>query len=86
MSKYFRNRKAEEIRAFLEANGYKKINTNGDDDIYAKDKCQYTVKIPSRNSEIIPKGTMSQIKKMIRWCGIDDKQILNWWKGNDYGE
>ena len=85
MPKFFKARRAEEIKKFLEANGYKLVNHNGDDEIWIKDGCNYTVKIPSRN-ETIPNGTMSYIKKMIRHCGISNKEMLKWWKENGFGD
>jgi predicted RNA binding protein YcfA (HicA-like mRNA interferase family) len=85
MSKFFRNRKSIEVRKFLEANGYKLVNANGDDDIYAHPNCNYTVKIPQRN-ETIPTGTMDHMRKMIMKNGFSKKDILNWWKNNGYGE
>lgn len=85
MSRFFRNRKSNEIRAYLEAHGYKLVSRNGDDDIYAKDGYGYTVKIPNRN-EVIPNGTMDSIKRMIVLNGTTRKNILNWWKENGFGD
>ena len=87
MSKFFRARKAREIRAFLIASGFiLQSNNGGDDDVYSKVGYQYTVKIPNRDNEVIPDGTMSSIRKCIRHCGLTDKEILNWWKDNKYGD
>ena len=85
MPKYFAKRKAEEVKKFLEAHGYKLTNMNGDDEIWTLEGCQYTVKVPSRNEEI-PRGTMSYIRKMICHCNFTRKYILNWWKQNGYGD
>lgn len=85
MPKFFRARKAEIVKKFLETRGYKLVGNNGDDEIWAKEGCQYTIKLPNRNEEI-PDGTMSYIKKMMRYCGIDPKECLKWWKENGYGE
>lgn len=85
MPKFFRARKAEEIKKFLEAHGFRVVNHNGDDEIWAKDTCTYTVKVPSRN-EIMKIGTMTYIKKMISYCGISNKEMLKWWKDNGYGD
>ena len=85
MSKRFRNRRADEVKAFLEASDFKWINNNGDDAIYALNNNLYTVKVPIRN-EFIPNGTMDYIKKMIEKNGISRKDILEWWKNNGYGD
>ncbi len=86
MSKFFRARRAREIRAFLIGNGFILESHHGDDDVYSRKGYGYTVKIPNRDSEVIPDGTMSSIKKCIRNCGFYDKDILRWWKDNGYGE
>jgi len=85
MPKFFKTRKAEEVKKFLEAHGFKITNHNGDDEIWSKDDCQYTVKVPCRNEEI-PRGTMDHMRKMIGMCGYDRKCILEWWKKNGYGD
>ena len=85
MPKYFNARKAEEIKKFLEVKGFKLVNHNGDDEIWATSTCNYTVKLPSRN-ETMQDGTMSHIKKCLRYCGIDPKEMLKWWKDNGYHE
>ena len=85
MPKYFKARKAEEVKKFLEAKGYKMVNYDGDDEIWALPNCQYTVKVPSRNEEI-PNGTMDYMRKMICLCGFKRKDILDWWKENGYNE
>lgn len=85
MPKYFHARKAEEIKKFLEVKGFKLVNHNGDDEIWALATSNYTIKLPSRNEEI-PDGTMAHIKKMLRYCGIDPKEMLLWWKNNGYHE
>lgn len=86
MARFFRARTAREIRAFLIANGFVRVVTHGDDDIYSRAGFQYTVKIPNRDREVIPDGTMSHIKKCIRKCGFVDRDILRWWKENGYGD
>lgn len=86
MPKFFRNRRAKEVRAFLVAHRYRNVGTNGDDDVYARDDCQYTVKIPCRDGEVIPLGTMDYIKGMIMRCGIRRNEILEWWRDNGYGD
>ena len=86
MAKYFKARKAKEVRVFLEAMGFILQTTHGDDTIYRREGFGFTVKIPSRDSDVIPLGTMSQIRKCVRNCGFSDKQILKWWKENNYGE
>jgi len=86
MAKYFRGRKSFEIRAFLEAHGFILQATHGDDDVYRRPGYQYTVKIPNRNNEDIPIGTMDYVKRCIRNCGIAPKDILRWWKENGYGD
>jgi len=85
MPKFFRNRTSKEVGKFLDAHGYKLVGHNGDDDIFARDDCVYTVKIPNRN-EVIPMGTMDSIKKMIMKAGFSRNDILNWWKDNGYGD
>lgn len=85
MAKYFRARKQKEVVAFLVANGFKVVNSDGDDDIWSKDGYEYTVKVPQRNEDI-PMGTMDYMRKMIQECGYTKKDILNWWKDNGYGE
>ena len=75
MAKRFNNRKAKEYRMFLEAYGFFCVNTHGDDDIYERDGYDYTVKIPNRNSEIVPIGTAMQVVKCIENCGIGRKEI-----------
>ena len=85
MAKFFRARRAREIRAFLEAHNFLLLNTHGDDDIYERPGFTYTVKIPNRDNDEIPDGTMSHIKKCIKMCGIDNKDILKWWEENGYG-
>lgn len=85
MPKFFRARTSKEVVAFLVAHGYKHTNTNGDDDIYAKDNCAYPVKVAHRN-EVIPMGTMDYIRQIIQKGGHSRKDILNWWKNNGYGE
>jgi len=85
MPKFFAKRKAEEVKKFLENHDYKLINYNGDDEIWARDDCQYTIKVPSRNEEI-PRGTLDQIKKMLNLCGFDRIRVIKWWKDNGYGE
>ena len=86
MPRYFRARTSKEIRAFLNANGFVFKVHHGDDDVYEKQGCQYTVKIPSRGKEEIPIGTMDSIRKCIRRCGYKDKDILEFWKANGYGD
>jgi hypothetical protein len=85
MPKFFRARKAEIIKKFLETKEFYVGNTNGDDEIWVRDGWNYTIKLPSRNEEI-PDGTMSSIKKCMRNCGVDPKEMLEWWKKNGYGE
>jgi len=85
MPKFFSARKAEIIKKFLETKGFVMINHKGDDEIWTRQGYNYTVKLPSRNEQI-PDGTMSQIKKCIRYCGIDPKEMLQWWKDNGHGE
>lgn len=85
MPKRFKNRKAEEFKKFLEANGYKFVSRHGDDVIYARDDCTYTVKLPDRN-ESLKNGTADYIKRMIGLCGIDRKDILKWWKDHGFGD
>ena len=85
MPKFFKARKAEEVKKFLEAHGFRMINHNGDDEIWAKEGQQYTVKVPSRN-EVLPQGTMDHMRKMIGKCGYERKYILKWWKDNGYGD
>lgn len=89
MAKYFKARRAKEVKTFLVANGFYLANPKGmtgDDDIYARKGYEYTVKIPSRDNEEIPMGTMFYINKCIVLCGFGRKDILNWWKANGYGE
>jgi predicted RNA binding protein YcfA (HicA-like mRNA interferase family) len=86
MAKYFKARRAKEINAFLEANGFYLKNRIGDDRIYARNGYDGTVKTPDRGNDEIPDGTMCSIKKWIRACGFENKDILRWWKENDYGE
>ena len=83
--KFFAKRNDREVRAFLEAHGYKRGGYNGDDEIWAVEGCGYTVKIPQRHEDI-PRGTLDQIKKMLGLCGFDRKSVIKWWKENDYGE
>lgn len=85
MPKFFAKRCAEEIKKFLEAHDYKFIDRNGDDQIWARDDCNITVKVPDRNEEI-PRGTLDNIKKCLSMCGFDRKYVIEWWKNNDYGE
>ena len=88
MAKRFKNRTSKEFRVFLEAHGFYYANPDGsgDDDIYARKGYGYTVKIPNRNSEVIPTGTASHIVRCIEKCGIGRKQILQWWKENGCGD
>lgn len=86
MGRFFRARKAREVRAFLEANDFSLAATHGDDSIYERQGYAYTVKIPSKDSDVIYDGTMSQIRKCIRQCGFRDADILKWWKNNGFGE
>ena len=86
MPKYFQARTAREIRAFLSDCQFNLASHCGDDDVYSRKGYKYTVKIPSRDSEVIPIGTMSQIRKCIRNCGIQDKEILKWWKENGFSD
>ena len=85
MPRFFRNRKAEEVKKFLEAHGYRAVHMRGDDEIWAKGGCQFTVKLPSRN-ETMPDGTMDYVKRMMNMCGHSRKEILAWWKKNGFGE
>ena len=88
MPRRFRARRAYEIKAFLVANDYflhiPRPRGQGDDDIYEKKGCSFPVKIPSRNNEEIPNGTMDYILKTIRKCGTDKKEVLKWWIDNGY--
>ena len=86
MAKFFRARRAREVRAFLEAHAFYFAANDGDDDIYARQGYGYTVKIPNRDNDEIPIGTMSQIRKCVRMCGVSDKLMLEWWKENGYGD
>jgi len=85
MAKFFHNRCAEEVKKLLEAWGYRWTASNGDDAIYTKEGCSYTIKVPVRN-ETIPNGTMDYIKKCLVRNGATRKEILTWWKENGYGE
>ncbi|MEK7552275.1 MAG: hypothetical protein AAB534_02550 [Patescibacteria group bacterium] len=85
MPKFFRARKAEIIKKFLETKDFYLANTNGDDEIWARRGFNYTLKLPNRNEEI-PDGTMSSIKKCMRHCGVDPKEMLEWWKKEGYGD
>ncbi len=85
MPKFFRSRKANEVKALIEALGYKWRNSNGDDAIYELPGFQYTVKVPIRN-EVIPEGTMDYIKRMLCKNGATRRLILDWWKDNGFGE
>ncbi len=84
MPKFFRARKAEQIKKFLETKNFTIVNGNGDDEIWARTGWNYTIKLPCRNEEI-PDGTMSNIKKCMRRCGVDPKEMLQWWKENGFG-
>lgn len=84
--KFFAKRSDKEIKAFLEAHGYKQLAANGDDQIWARDDCAYTVKVSDRSEDRIPRGTLDQIKKMLGMAGFDRKYVLKWWKDNGYGE
>lgn len=86
MPKFFRGRKSREVRAFLNAHGFVLQASHGDDDVYSRPGYEYTVKIPNRDNEEIPIGTMDYIKNCIEKCGISRKEILKWWKENDYGD
>ena len=86
MGKFFRARRAGEFRVVLEYFGFYLQATHGDDSIYARQGYGYTVKIPSRDSEEVPMGTADSIKKCIRNCGVDPKDVLKWWKENGYGD
>lgn len=85
MPKFFRGRTSREVGKFLNAHDYKLVGRKGDDDIFARDDCNFTVKISNRN-EIIPMGTMDYIKKMIIKAGFSRDYILKWWKDNGYGD
>jgi len=85
MPRYFKDRKAREVRLFLEAHDFyiPPTNRTGDDDVYARnDNCGMTVKIPHRDNESIPQGTMDYICKCIKAHGFSKKDILIWWKEN----
>lgn len=86
MAKYFRARRGGDFRAVLEAFGFYLQSYNGDDSIYARKGYGFTVKIPTRSSEEVPMGTADFIKKCIRKCGVDPKEVLEWWKDNGYGD
>ncbi|MBX4200585.1 type II toxin-antitoxin system HicA family toxin [Candidatus Parcubacteria bacterium] len=86
MAKYFKARRAGELNAFLEANGFYLAGRDGDDRIYAKKGYRGTIKTPDRKNDEIPDGTMCSIKKWIRSCGFSNQDILHWWKQNGYGE
>jgi len=85
MPKFFRTRKAELVKKFLETKNFRLVNHNGDDEIWARDGWNYTIKLPSRNEEI-PDGTMSSVRKCMKHCGVDPKEMLKWWKENGFGE
>ncbi len=85
MPKFFRARKAGLIKKFLETKNFRVVGTNGDDEIWAREGWNYTIKLPNRNEEI-PDGTMSFIKKCMRNCGVDPKEMLQWWKENGFGD
>ena len=86
MSKYFRNRKASEWRTVLIAFGYKHINSNGDDQVWAKEGCNQVVLVPGRDSEVIILQTAMDMSRKVGKCGISKKDVLKWWKENGYGE
>lgn len=86
MPRYFKARRAREVRAFLIAYEFVLQSTSGDDDIYRRPNYHYAVKIPNRDNDEIPNGTMSYIRKCIRYCSINDKKMPVWWKNNGFGE
>lgn len=88
MPKRFNNRRAREIRAFLETHDFFKASTRGGDVVYARKEYGFTVKIPAKDNKVIPIGTMLYILKFIGKCGIKNakKTVLKWWKENGYGD
>ncbi len=86
MAKYFRNRKSFEWKAVLTFFGFKRIHTRGDDQVWAKEECSQVVLVPDRDSEIIIIPTAMDMVRKIGRCGISKKDILSWWKENQYGE
>lgn len=86
MPKFFGKRGDEEIKKFIEAHGYEIVGRNGDDQIWAKSDCVYTVKVPDRRENNMARGTLDQIKKMLGKCGFSRAYVIKWWKDNGYGE
>lgn len=85
MPRHFNNRSYKEIVAFLLAHGFSKVNTVGDDEIYVRPGHRYTVKV-TMGRKSTPIGTMMQIRKMARLCGVEPKEWLVWWIENGFGE
>lgn len=73
--KFFRNIESNQIRKFIEKKGYELVNKKGDDEIWMKPGCVFTVKIPSRN-EVIKVGTMGNIRRMINLAGIRTDELV----------
>lgn len=86
MPKFFGKRGDEEIKKFLEAHDYKMVSRDGDDQIWARDDCGYTVKVPDRRENNMARGTLDNIKKMLSYAGFDRKYVIKWWKDNGFGE
>lgn len=86
MARFFRNRRANEWRAVLEAFGYKWTNNNGDDQVWTHPKSGIAVLVPSRNEEMLLPTSDSMARKVHLCLGIQKKEILKWWKDNGFGD
>ncbi|PIQ80094.1 MAG: hypothetical protein COV79_02310 [Parcubacteria group bacterium CG11_big_fil_rev_8_21_14_0_20_41_14] len=82
MPRRFKNRRTEEIIAFLLAHGFRRSNTVGDDEIYTKPGWHLVCKV-TLNQKSTPIGTMQQIK---RCSGYSSREWIGWWKDKGYGE
>ncbi len=70
----------------MEAHGFSLVHTHGDDDIYERLGYQYTVKIPNRDSGVVPTGTAPYIVRCIEQYGISRKNVVERWKENGFGD
>ena len=87
MAKFFRNRSSEEWRAVLEGLGFRWTNNDGDDQVWTyENHPNIAVLVPSRNEDIIIPTAMDMARKICICKGIKKKDILAWWKKNNYGE
>jgi hypothetical protein len=88
MSKFFKNRTADEWRAVLTGLGFKWTTGDGDDEGYThpEAKAQIVVFVPNRNETIILPTSLSMARKVTLARGVSKKEINKWWKDNGYGE